>query len=96
MPAIQTDNAGIVFRCLLTLMFLGEAWVNIVNKKVSRFSIDGLLAFMLKKFGPEKFKQNVSNFPRNKTEIIILGCCALLAGLRGVYDILIALKVLVL
>ena len=73
--------------CLLTIMLLYEGWVNLVNQKVSRFSIDTFLVYILQKIGTEKTRRNVRNFPRNKAEIIVLGIWALLAGLKVIQEI---------
>lgn len=73
--------------CLLTIMFLYEAWVNLVHQKVSRYSLDTLLMYILSKVGTKKTKGNAATFPRNKTEIIMVGICALAAGLKGLQEI---------
>jgi hypothetical protein len=54
---------------------------------VSRFSIDAFLKYVFQKVGTEKTKRNVRNFPRNKAEITILGIWVLLAGLKGIQEI---------
>ena len=74
--------------CFLTIMFLYEAWVNLVNQKVSRFSVDGVLVYIFRRVGTKKTRKNAKDFPRNKGEIIFFGICALLAGLKGILEII--------
>ena len=88
----SSNISSLVFLFLITLMFLGEAWVNIINKRISTFSVDALILFLVQRIGTKKTKANARSFPRNKTEIIVLGICALYAGLKGVQEILIWLN----
>jgi hypothetical protein len=74
--------------CLLTTMFLYEAWVNLVSQKFSRFSLDALLVHIFQRVGIKKTKENIKAFPRNKAEIIVLGMSALVAGLKGIQEII--------
>jgi hypothetical protein len=75
--------------CLLTTMFLYEAWVNLIDHKVSRFSLDTLIVYILQRVGTKKTKQNAKVFPRNKTEIILIGIWVFGAGLKGIQEIVI-------
>jgi hypothetical protein len=91
MSKIQPDSFDwytLIFFCLITVMLLYEAWVNIILKKVSKYSIDALLVILARKFGTRKTKKNAFVFPRNKLEIVILGIWALLAGLKGIQEII--------
>ena len=72
---------------LLTVMFLYEAWVNLVHQKVSKFALDALLMYILSSVGTRRTKENVKAFPRNKTEIVFLGICAFAAGVKGLQGI---------
>ncbi len=87
MPAPELHWITLAIFCLLTTMFLYEAWVNLVHQKVSRFALDALLMYILSRVGTKKTRENVTAFPRNKTEIIVLGICALAAGLKGLQEI---------
>ena len=72
---------------IFTIMFLAEAWVNIIDQRVSSFSLDAVLLYLVKNIGTRKSKQNARAFPRNKAEIIFLGSCALLTGLKAAQQV---------
>jgi len=56
-------------------------------QRLSRFSLDALLAYITQKVRTKGTKKNIRGFPKNKTEIIVLGILALLAGLKGIQEI---------
>lgn len=79
---------GLVLFCVLvwlTAMALYQAWVNLVHQKLSRFSLDALLAYFSQRV---RTKNNIRGFPKNKTDIMVLGILALLAGLKGIQEII--------
>lgn len=82
---------GLVLFCLLillTAMSLYQAWVNLMHQKVSRFSLDALLAYISQRVRARGTKNNIRGFPKDKTDIIVLGVLALLAGLKGIQEII--------
>lgn len=76
------DLANFIFGFLLSLMFIGQAWVNIIKNEVSKFSVDALIIFLAQKLGSREVQKRFSSFPRNKAEIVILGIFALLTGIK--------------
>ena len=82
------DRSVLAFFTLLSVMFLGEAWVNIVNKRVSNFSIDYFCKFLAQRVGTKKSRQIARGFPHNKLEIIILGTWAFCAGLAAIQELI--------
>lgn len=86
--AYPSDWFFLLLIFVMTMMLLYEAWVNIINQDVSRFSFDAILLFLLQRIGTKRTKQNALAFPRKKANIIILGIFMLIAGLYGVQQII--------
>ena len=75
--------------CLGAIMFLAEAWVNIINQKVSKFSIDAFLLFLAQRIGTRQMRKNAKAFPKNKWDIIFVGIWVLLGGIGAIQEIVI-------
>jgi hypothetical protein len=79
-------NFSIIFGVVLVITLVCQAWINIINHKVSRFSIDALLIALVLRFGTKTAKRNARNFPRTKWEIIALGVLTLFAAIRLIQE----------
>jgi len=79
---------------LITVMSLYQACINLFYGKVSRFSIDAILVFLLIKFGNEKTRKRARAFTKNTQRIFLLGVYALLTFIGGIYGIIVWLRIL--
>lgn len=76
---------GIYF--LITILSSYQAWENLVNKRISKFSFDALLLLLIFTFGDDKTRKRARATEKDLTRITALGIYALLAMVGGVYVI---------
>ncbi|HUI88313.1 MAG TPA: hypothetical protein VLX61_06265 [Anaerolineales bacterium] len=84
----QIDWLFSVFGCLFRIMFLYEAWTNLVKNQVSQFSIDALLWPIILSVSRPKVRKRIvatQNDPRRLTPLSLI---ASLAGISFLYGII--------
>jgi hypothetical protein len=63
---------------LLFLLSIHQAWENLINKRVSKYAIDGWLFWFSEKFRSKDAHSRVKNASRDPQRLIFLGVFALL------------------
>jgi len=72
----------------ITLMSIYQACVNLFFGKISSFSIDAILLYLILKFGDEKARKRTQIFSKNVDRIMLLGVYAALTAIGGIYAII--------
>ena len=86
------DWFGLLSLVFIILMAFYEAWVNLIYGKVSKYSIDALLVFLILKFGNEKARKRARAFTKDTNRILLFGVYALLTFFGGIYAIIVWLQ----
>jgi hypothetical protein len=71
----------------LAAMFLYQAWANLVQRKVSNFSIDRLMLVLSEKFASPKNRAETRRLSKDQKRLIIFGLLSLLYFLACVKTI---------
>jgi hypothetical protein len=82
---------------LLSFVFIAiisfyQAYINLFYRRVSKFSIDALLVFLIIRFGNENARKRARAFTTNAARIILFGVYALLSFFGAVYAITVWLQ----
>ena len=75
----------IFFSILVTLsiMLLYQAWENIVNRRISKCSLDALIVLLSNKFANPTNRARTQKLSKDRTRLFVFGLFALLASIRG-------------
>jgi hypothetical protein len=73
---------------VVALLCYGQSLVNLVQKKVSRFSIDALAFWLVISFGSERTKQRAIEYKNNPKRILLIGIYAILLASGCSYNII--------
>ena len=71
------------FLVMLSIMLLYQAWENILNKRFSKYSLDGLIVLLSKKIASPKTRARIQQASKDKKRLFVLGFFCLLASIRG-------------
>ncbi len=82
----------LVLTCVLATMFLYEAWENVVNRRLSRYGLDAVLASLSIGFGGEAVRQRVRKATSNPKRMVVAGLYALSLGIGALYVIFTLLR----
>ena len=63
----------LVMFCLLTVMFLYEAWVNLIRQKVSNFALDAFNVLSSQELELRKQKKMLRHFQETKQKLLWWG-----------------------
>ena len=74
---------------LLTLMFLLQAWENLIKKRISKFSIDALGFYLASTFTSRKGRQRALELSKDPKRIFLFGIFAILGTIGGIYETII-------
>jgi Trk-type K+ transport system membrane component len=75
-----------VFLVALSIMFLHQAWENIVNKRVSKYSLDALVVHLSNQFANATNRARTQQLSKDPKRLFILGFFVLLASIKGVME----------
>ena len=76
-----------IFLILLSLMFFYQAWENLINKRVSKFSLDTLIIFMSNAFANPTIQNRTLKQSKDPKRLFLMGLFALLVFIRGSIEI---------
>lgn len=76
----------------LILMFSYQAYMNLFLGKISKFSIDAILVFLIIKFGDEKSRKRAKAFSKNTDRILLFGVYSVFTVAGGIYEIILWLE----
>ena len=72
-----------LFLVTLSLLFFYQAWENIVNKRVSKYSLDALILFLSNNFANPTNRANTQRLSKDRTRLFLFGMFCLLASIKG-------------
>ncbi len=70
---------------LLVIMFFYQAWENIVNRRISRWSLDALGVSLGYRFGSDRTRERIQKVTRTPKRMFLAGIYALGLGLAMLY-----------
>ncbi len=80
--SIPTEEWGYFFFIFaLGIMFLHQAWANLIQQKVSKFSIDRLMILISDSFASPKNRAETRRLSKDPKRLLIFGLFSLLAFL---------------
>ena len=71
------------FLVMLSIVLLYQAWENIINKRFSNYSLDGLIVFLSNKFANLEIRARIHQASKDKKRLLILGLFSFLASVKG-------------
>ncbi len=77
----------LVATCVLAIMFLHEAWENLVHRRPSRYGLDAAFVWLGIKFGCEPVRGRVRKATGNPHRMLAAGFYALCLGIGMLYVI---------
>lgn len=80
--------AYFIFITLLSIMFLHQAWENLIRHRVSKFSIDRLLLILSDNFASSKHRMETRKLSTDPKRLLIFGLMALLGFMGFVQEII--------
>jgi hypothetical protein len=86
---ITDDWIYLVILISFAVMFFHQSWANLIQKKVSSFSIDRLIILLSEKFANEKNKIETMKLSKDPKRIVFQGLIALFAFigfLRNIFE----------
>lgn len=69
-----------------TMVLLVQSWINIAEKRLTKFSLDALIFFLINIFGSEELKKGLRNHSKNSQRIQMIGIGTLFMALGGIYN----------
>lgn len=72
----------------IVLLFSYQVYVNLFLGKVSRFSIDATIIFLILRFGKEKNRKRAKSFAKDTDRILVFGVYSALLAVGGIYGII--------
>lgn len=76
----------------IIIMFVHQAWCNLVYVKVSKFSLDAFLVWFFLKYGNARARNRISDFQKTPGRIMMFGIYALMVVVGDVYQLFLFLK----
>jgi hypothetical protein len=80
--------AYLIFLTFLGIMFLHQAWANLVQHKISKFSFDRILLILSENFASPKNRMETRKLIKDPKRLLISGLIALLGFLGFVQEII--------
>jgi len=77
----------------LVIMFSYQAYMNLFLTKVSKYSIDALLLFLIMRFGSERARKRAKSFQQDVDRILLFGIYSALSVAGGIWAIIRWIKI---
>jgi hypothetical protein len=75
----------LIFCALLTAMLVYQSWMNLIQGKLSKFSIDGLSMWIISMISNEWCNKVIGQFENNPHSIHIIGIYALVGSIASLF-----------
>jgi hypothetical protein len=82
----------LIFITLLSIMFFHQAWANLIQRKISKFSFDRLMLILSDSFASSKNRMETRKLIKDPKRLLISGLIALLAFMGFITEIIKWLK----
>jgi hypothetical protein len=80
--------AYLIFIAFLAIMFLYQAWANLVQRTISKFSFDRILLILSDNFASPKNRMKTRELIKDPKRLLISGLIAMLGFLGFVQEII--------
>jgi hypothetical protein len=78
----------LIFITLLSIMLFHQAWANIIQRKISKFSFDRIMLILSDRFANSKNRTETRRLSKDPKRLLILGLIALLAFMGFIKEII--------